>query len=117
MVHITKLAILASFAILPALAAPLNADSNELIAREPRRRGGIGGVFHTINQVASGVGNTATRIGNAARQVGSVVSSIRGMFSRELEPEEELFLRNLLVEFHARDLYVFESFAKILKDY
>ena len=112
MVHIIKIALFASAAILPALAAPLNADPNELIAREPRRgRGGIGRVFNTINGVASRVGSTVTRIGDAAKRVNSVVSSIRGMFGRELEPEEELFLRDLLEDFHARELeYVLEFF-------
>jgi len=120
MVHIIKIALLVSTAILPALAAPLNADSNELIAREPHRRGrgrgGVGRVFGTANRIVSGIGSTVTRIGAAARRVNSVVSSIRGMFGRELEPEEELFLRDILEDLHARAFeYVLESFVEIFK--
>jgi predicted component of type VI protein secretion system len=96
MVHLIKIALFASVAILPALAAPLNAD--ELIAREPApvRRPNIRNTANRVNSVVSTVGSVANRVGSA-------VSSISSLFGRELDSDEELVLRDLLEEFHARE--------------
>jgi predicted component of type VI protein secretion system len=96
MVHLIKIALFAFVAILPALAAPLNAD--ELIAREPapRRRPNVRNTANRINSVVS-------RVGSVANRVGSAVSSISRLFGRELDSDEELVLRDVLEEFHARE--------------
>jgi predicted component of type VI protein secretion system len=95
MVHLIKIALFASVAILPALAAPLNAD--ELIAREPApRRPNVRNIANRVNSVVSTVGSVANRVGSA-------VSSISRLFDRELDSDEELVLRDLLEEFHARE--------------
>jgi hypothetical protein len=120
MVHLIKIALLASVALLPALAAPLNAETNEFVAREPapvrhrrapsHRRGPVTNVANRVNSVVSTVGSTAGRISSVAGKVGSAISRIKGLFGRELDADEELFLRDLLEEFDARE-YVLESFA------
>jgi len=96
MVHLIKIALFASVAILPTLAAPLNAD--ELIAREPAPAPRV-----NIRNIANRVNSAVSRVGSAARRVGSVVSTISGLFGRELDSDEEIVLRDLLEEFHARE--------------
>jgi hypothetical protein len=117
MVHFIKIALLASVAVLPALAAPLNAETNELVAREPARhrrapssrRDPVTNVANRVNSVVSAIGSTAGRIGSVAGRVGSAISRIKGLFGRELDEEEELFLRDLLEEFDAREPGEFED--------
>jgi len=96
MVHLIKIALFASAAILPALAAPLNA--NELIAREPAPAPRV-----NLRKTASRVNSVVSRVGPTARRVGSVVSSISSLLGRDLDSDEELVLRDVLEEFHARE--------------
>jgi predicted component of type VI protein secretion system len=96
MVHLIKIALFASVAILPALAAPLNAD--ELIAREPAPA-----PQSNIQNAANRVNSVVSTVGSVANNVGSAVSSISSLFGRELDSDEELVLRDLLEEFHARE--------------
>ena len=99
MVHIIKVALLASVAVLPALAAPVN-RADELIAREPTP---APAPRANIRRTANRVNSVVSRVGSVARKVGSVVSTISGLFGRELDSEEELVLRDFLEELHARE--------------
>jgi hypothetical protein len=124
MVHLIKIAVLASAAAIlpalaapalaaPALAAPVNATNatnatTQLVAREPEPRRNLrataSNVANRIRSVVSRVGSTANRIGSVARRVNSAVSRITSLFGRDLEPEEELYLRELLEDLHARSI-------------
>jgi hypothetical protein len=116
MVHFINVLFIFSVAVLPALAAPIQSDVNDLMAREPQKRAPARHHHHhrrkrphstrpaAPNAVANGinqVGNVATQIGNVAGRVGSAVSSIRNLFGRDFE--DGLFERELLEKLEARE--------------
>ena len=116
MVHFFKITVVffaGSAVFLPALAAPVNADFDQLITREPASRGrpapprrppppppsakrSSPNLANQVSSVVSQVGSAASTVGSIANNVGSFVSQFSGLFRREPDFEEEIFRRALL---------------------
>jgi len=115
MVHCFKIVVFlsGSAVFLPALAAPVNTDFDQLITREPVRgrpapprrprppppsanRSPVSNIVNRVGSVVSQVGSAAGTVGSIANNVGSFVSQFSGLFGREPDFEEEIFQRALL---------------------
>lgn len=115
MVHFFKVVVFLSGSaiFLPALAAPVNADFDQLITREPVRgrpapprrpppppppanRSPVSNAVNRVSSVVSQVGSAAGTVGSIASNVGSFVSQFSGLFGREPDFEEEIIERAFL---------------------
>jgi hypothetical protein len=106
MVHITKVFIITTIALVPAFAAPvqLGQDEVELVAREPFRF--IRNALRRVNvgKIVRGVRNVVRRVAPLASMIPGPIGMAAGVASRLVgrDLEDELYTRAVQQELDAR---------------